>query len=111
MSESAKQACGDSCGKFWHDFACPNPAPPLVTVSDTEKRVRLAALVRSLYARSCVGCCLHVVLDDGNIEDDDVAWSRDLAIERSCQECAVIADLLAEFTDAERWAIYKSGWR
>ena len=30
--------------------------------------------VREMYVRSIVGCCLHVVLDDGNIEDSSVEF-------------------------------------
>lgn len=37
-------------------------------ISDTERREAIA-LVAGIYKRSEVGCCLHVILDDHNIQN------------------------------------------
>ena len=37
--------------------------------------------VRDLYQRNAVGCCLHIVLDDGNIKDKDVEFCINQAVE------------------------------
>jgi hypothetical protein len=49
-----------------------------------ENAVRLtvpdvAPLVRALYERHAAGCCLHIVLDDLNVSDDDVRFCIEFA--------------------------------
>ena len=44
-------------------------------------------LVRRLYERHNSGCCLHVVLDDGNIDAGSVAFSYEWAVKENCIEC------------------------
>lgn len=44
-------------------------------MSLTLSRMREAtALVRAIYERNPVGCCWHITLDDGNVDDDDVEF-------------------------------------
>ncbi len=47
-------------------------------------------LVRALHARHSAGCCLHVVLDDGNIDDRSVRFCLDNAKHVDCKELASI---------------------
>ena len=51
--------------------------------SPTLDTVRIRAtseLIRELYAMSCVGGNLHIVLDDWNLSDHSIQWCLDEAI-------------------------------
>jgi hypothetical protein len=41
-------------------------------------------LVRAIYARHPAGCCWHIVLDDGNIDDDSVRWCVENLLRHEC---------------------------
>jgi len=57
-------------------------------------------LIRAIYSRSdgITGCCLHVVLDDGNW--DCLDWC--LAQEGICDECRACAGVLASMSMTAR---------
>ena len=62
---------------------------------------RLDVLARAIYETpggGC-GCCLHVVLDDGNYERQHVQWCLDNAKHGVCQE---VAELLLHLTEEGR---------
>jgi hypothetical protein len=69
-------------------------------------------LVRALYARSCVGCCLHIVLDDGNTETHCVDFCIDWAMREGHQECAALARMLRSMSRTQRERLYreKENW-
>lgn len=46
--------------------------------------------------------CLHIVLDDGNIEDDSVLFCKRFAIEQGDKEGAELADLLLQMSKTQR---------
>lgn len=56
------------------------------------RTVAALPLIEAVYAESEVGGALHIVLDDWNLEDDDVAWC-------ASDECA--SGQGRPFTDAE----------
>ena len=63
-------------------------------------------LVQALYARHSAGCCWHIVLDDGNVEDSSVAWvikdwlpSKD---PREHAECFALAEVLPKMSLTQR---------
>lgn len=54
---------------------------------------------------NCVGGCLHIVLDDGNLEDHHVRWCRDEAKKRNDQDAMFMADVLLLYSEDERFEI------
>jgi hypothetical protein len=61
-------------------------------------------LVRALYALPFhgVGGHLHIVLDDGNIEDGSVRFCLDAARGANCAPCAELAEKLLEMSKTQR---------
>lgn len=66
-------------------------------------------LVRAVYQRprGGTGCCLHIITDDGNIDqsfaDSVVASAR----ERGHPECIAAAEMLARMSRTQRGRVYK----
>lgn len=58
--------------------------------------------VEALYERSPTGCCLHIVLDDGNIEDSHVQFCIEYAVENKHSECEVLARKLLMMSKTQR---------
>lgn len=65
-------------------------------------------LVNLLYADHPAGCCLHVVLDDGNIEDDCVDSSIAHAMQAGHNLCLDIAQRLKLMSKTQRKKLYMS---
>lgn len=59
-------------------------------------------LVRALYARHCAGCCLHILLDDGNVEDAHADFCIDYAMGEGHAECLRLAQLLRAMSKTQR---------
>ena len=59
-------------------------------------------LVVALYKRNQVGCCLHIVLDDGNVHDDHVQFCIDLAKTKGHEDCLALAKLLLRMSRTQR---------
>jgi hypothetical protein len=57
---------------------------------------------RAYHARELAWGSLHVVLDDGNVADADVAFCAELARERGDAEGAELAELLARMSKTQR---------
>jgi hypothetical protein len=53
----------------------------------------------SIYARSSVGCCMHIVLDDQNLEDSNILFTQSIAAHDDCRE---MGKLLLSKTFEER---------
>jgi hypothetical protein len=73
----------------------------------------VAPLVLALYRREggCAGCCLHIVLDDTNVKDSDVAFCLRQAQERGHEDCIALALKLVEMSKTQRfklshWSLY-----
>jgi hypothetical protein len=66
----------------------------------------VAPLVAELYKRNAVGCCLHIVLDDGNVSnrhvDFCIAWARD----KGHKECEHLAKKLRLMSTTQRRKLY-----
>lgn len=58
--------------------------------------------IRSIYARNVAGCCLHVVTDDYNVDDDFVEHSIERARELGHADCLKAAEMLAAMTTTQR---------
>ena len=65
-------------------------------------------LVRAIYAQHCAGCCLHILTDDGNVEDSDVAYCLQQARESKHADCIRAAELLMQMTHTQRRKIYRT---
>lgn len=61
-------------------------------------------LVKALFAseHGSVGGCLHIVLDDGNVQDHDVQFCLDYAKEQGCQQCMELAAILLKMSRTQR---------
>lgn len=57
---------------------------------------------RAYYKLNPAWGSLHVVLDDGNIDDATVRWCRDWAIEHSDPEGAALAEILLRMSKTQR---------
>jgi hypothetical protein len=64
--------------------------------------VQARALLDSIYDRSVVGCCLHVVVDDGNIEDHNIWFVLRVAVEAGHADCIHLAWWLNSLSRDER---------
>lgn len=59
-------------------------------------------LARAVYVKSSVGCCLHIVLDDGNVDNGSVAHCMEWAREQGHPDCLELAELLATMSKTQR---------
>lgn len=64
-------------------------------------------LVESLYSEHPAGCCLHIVLDDGNVRDSDVDFCRQWAIDHKHEDCEKLALKLRSMSRTQRAKLYK----
>ena len=60
-------------------------------------------LVHSIYERHSAGCCMHIVLDDGNLEDGSIEFCRGIAEHDDCRR---LADMMLQMTMSQRRRIY-----
>lgn len=58
--------------------------------------------VRQLYLRSSVGCCLHIVLDDENVDNASVDLAIDHAQQRGHTDCEMLARVLRGMSRTQR---------
>src|SRR6185369_16413008 len=82
-----------------------------MTVADKPTVPEVLPLVQSIYSRHSGGCCLHIVTDDGNVEDDHVAFCLKYAKEQGHPDCVTAAELLLRMTKTQRRKIYRSDRR
>lgn len=62
----------------------------------------LVPLVREIYQSSLTGCCLHIALDDGNIEDGHLEFCGEYARKKQHQVCAQVAEGMRAMTRTQR---------
>lgn len=64
----------------------------------------IATLVREVYESpgGAAGCCLHIVLDDGNVGYDSVRFCIDYARENKHPKCELLAELLLRMSKTQR---------
>lgn len=65
-------------------------------------------LVRAIYERpdGICGCCLHIVTDDGNVDQDCADYCVTYARERGHADCLKAAEMLAAMTMTQRKQVY-----
>lgn len=61
-------------------------------------------IISQLYAtpNGGAGCCLHIVVDDGNIDDDDVAFCVQEAERREHPWCEALARVMLRMSKTQR---------
>ena len=64
-------------------------------------------LVIALYERNCVGCCLHILLDDGNVKDSHALFCLEYAKKESHADCVVLAEKICQMSVTQRLKLYK----
>lgn len=69
-------------------------------------------IVQSLYRHSPVGCCWHLVLDDGNVDRSSVEFCVRWTNEHDCTlvECRQLADILPKMSRTQLRKLRHS-WR
>lgn len=72
----------------------------------------VAPFIRMYYAMDGhgVGGSLHIVLDDGNVEDHSVSFCRTWALERQDYFGAALANILLRMSRSQRWRLYHGAW-
>ena len=64
-------------------------------------------LVKHYYEEEPTGGSLHIVLDDGNLEDENIAWCAGLAYGVNDHEAMDIANFMRAMTVNQRERVYK----
>lgn len=59
-------------------------------------------MVNKLYRSHFTGCCLHIVLDDYNIEDGYVEFCIDGAVKIDHENCAILGGILLRMSNTQR---------
>lgn len=59
-------------------------------------------LVQAFHARDAAGCCLHIVLADGNVDDASVDFCIAEAVRCAHEECRALASLLRTMSRTQR---------
>jgi hypothetical protein len=64
-------------------------------------------LARAVYAKPLggAGCCLHIVLDEGNVDDRSVDFCLDYARRKGHDDCARLAEILRSMSKTQRLKI------
>lgn len=62
--------------------------------------------VRSIYQRNGVGCCLHIVIDDGNVGDQSVQFCLEQAQAAGHEDCIAAAEMLLAMSKTQRSKVY-----
>jgi hypothetical protein len=72
----------------------------------------IAPLVRALYRspRAAAGCCLHITLDDGNVEDSSVEYCIARAEEAGHAYCGALARALRSMSKTQRLKLRSVGY-
>jgi hypothetical protein len=63
---------------------------------------KLGRDIDRIYETHAAGCCLHIVLDDGNNDDASVAFCQKWARDRGHVLCISVADRFAQLTEEQR---------
>ncbi len=71
---------------------------------------QVSEAARAYLAKHMTGGALHIVLDDGNVEDDHVAWCEGYAAGQGDEEGKRLAAALRLLTEAQRRALYLADW-
>jgi hypothetical protein len=62
-------------------------------------------LMQTVYARNAVGCCLHILLDDGNIKNHHAEFCLKQARELAHADCIALAEKIVLMSQSQRWKL------
>lgn len=67
-------------------------------------------LIRAVYGREGGGggCCLHILTEDGNVENSHVHFCLERAREQNHADCIAAAEMLLKMTKTQRTKVYRS---
>lgn len=91
--------------EYYHDIQRlkESPAKPTVDV--------VLPLVRHYCAQAeGLGGCLHIFVEDGNVEADHIIACKDWAIEQGDQMCIALCDVLIDMSKTQLTEIYNRGY-
>ncbi len=71
---------------------------------------QVSELARAYLAKHMTGGALHIVLEDGNVEDSHVAWCDGYAAGIGDEEGKRLAAALRPLTEQQRRALYLADW-
>ena len=63
-------------------------------------------LAESIYRVSNTGCCCHIAIDDGNMDDDSIQFCKDIATENGCELCMKWCVAMAAMDEISRYDWY-----
>lgn len=66
-------------------------------------------LLRAIYDRHCAGCCLHIMVDDYNVEQHSADYCLEAAIVREHEDCIIAALMMSQMTMTQRLKAAR-GW-
>jgi hypothetical protein len=77
-------------------------------IMENKKFQEVLSLVNHYYSlpNNCAGGNLHIVVDDGNVEDDDIEYCKEQADRKGDKEGVAIAKLLIKMSKKDREKIY-----
>ena len=75
-----------------------------------DKADLLCSLIESYYRFNPAGGTLHLVLDEGEVEDSSIDVCMELIREEQDYVAEAIAQMLYEFTEDERASMELVGW-
>jgi hypothetical protein len=75
----------------------------------TEEFLKLMVTAFYELPGNTCGGCLHIVLDDGNLEDHHVQWCKEYATKENDTDAMFMADVLLLYTEEEREKILSYG--
>ena len=87
---------GGERGKGRPDILCNDP--------------KISGLIWQIYQQSNVGCCLHITLDDGNIEDTHIDFCMENAIKNKHSICLELAQKLKGLSRHARAYVLGMRW-
>ena len=64
------------------------------------------SLVNAVYQRHAAGCCLHILTDDGNVEQGHADFCVEQAREQGHDDCLKAAEMLAKMTKTQRLKVH-----
>ena len=68
-------------------------------------RSRILKRLEQLWARSSAGCCLHIIVEDGNLLDAHVEFCIKKAMQQGHSECEALARDIRMLTESQRRVI------
>lgn len=74
--------------------------------------VRAHGILGEIRARpgGAVGCCAHIVTDDGNVSDDHAEWCLQRAVDSDHADCVALCELLQQMSPTQRRKLHLRGY-